>query len=313
MEIIPYSPDLAPTWDSAVAAARNATFQHFRGYMDYHADRFADCSVLAADAKGRIIAVLPAHSQGDTVCSHRGLSFGGWLMSPKADMPAMMEVWADATTFFRNRGFSQLYYRPAPHIFHRYPAEEDLYALFRAGAVLDASLVSATVDLAAPLPFDSNARRAVRKAQIAGITVAQSDDFAAYWAILTACLTERHNVRPVHTIDEILLLHSRFPDNIVLHMACDSSGNPVAGVLMYLSPGVAHCQYIASTPQGRDTGALPLLFDYLQNFYAAKGFRWFDYGTSCEDAGHYLNPGLIRQKCGFGARAIVYNAFSLKL
>ena len=35
-----------PLWDDYVSRARNATFLFYRAYMDYHADRFDDYSLL---------------------------------------------------------------------------------------------------------------------------------------------------------------------------------------------------------------------------------------------------------------------------
>ncbi len=312
MIIADYNPDLAPLWDKTVEQSRNGTFLHKRAYMDYHAHRFADCSLLALDDHHRVLAVLPAHSEGTEVASHRGLSFGGWLMTPRADMPAMMKIWEHATAHYADRGFRTLDYRPVPHIYHRYPAEEDLYALFRAGATLRSTLVSSALPLADPLPFDSNARRAITRANRAGVQCGTSTDYAAYWKILSQCLADRHDTTPVHTLDEIKLLADRFPHNIILYLAT-IQGRPCAGVVMYLSHPVAHCQYIASDEEARAVGALPLLFSRIQADATAAGFHWLDYGTSCEDAGRILNTGLIRQKCGFGARAIAFNSFNIPL
>lgn len=312
MTIEAYHAGLRDVWDNAVKNSRNGLFQHLRAYMDYHADRFSDCSVLARDAKGRVIAVLPAHASGNTVCSHRGLSFGGWLMGDRADMPAMMEVWDAASEHYRNNGFKELVYRPVPHIYHRYPAEEDLYALFRAGGRLEASQVSSVIDLACPLTFDSNARRAESRARRLGVECGPSDDYAQFWQILTRLLVAKYNTRPVHTLAEIELLVSRFPDNIRLYTATEGS-EILAGVVMYYSGPVAHCQYISTSERGRENGALPALMRHLIEIAVAGGYRYFDFGISCEDGGRYLNQGLIRQKCGFGARAVVFTSYIVTL
>lgn len=312
MTIEAYKPDLKEVWDLAVDTSRNGLFQHRRDYMDYHSDRFTDCSVIARDAKGRVIAILPAHASGNTVCSHRGLTFGGWLMGMKADMPAMMEVWQAATDYYKSLGFKQLYYRPAPYIFHSYPADEDLYALFRAGGRLEASQVSSVIDLARPLGFDMSYRQSVRKASAAGVAVRETDDYAAFWSILSDVLKEHHNAKPVHTLDEIELLHGRFCDNIRLYGAY-LEGRMIAGVVMYYSGTVAHSQYTAAGDEARRLRVLPLLYNAIIEESTRRGHRWFDFGISCEDGGRILNEGLVRQKCAFGARAVVYNAYTVDL
>ena len=78
-----------------------------------------------------------------------------------------------------------------------------------------------------------------------------------------------------------------------------------------MSDTVAHCQYIATTKEGRDGKVLPLLFQHIIGTMTDK--RYFDFGTSNEDGGRTLNEGLIHQKCGFGARAIVYNSYFIDL
>ena len=41
-----YTPAMHDEWNSFVARARNATFLFDRRYMDYHADRFTDHSIV---------------------------------------------------------------------------------------------------------------------------------------------------------------------------------------------------------------------------------------------------------------------------
>ena len=53
-------------WDRYVANARNATFLFFRDYMDYHADRFQDYSLLFY-VGNHLYAILPANIVGDTL------------------------------------------------------------------------------------------------------------------------------------------------------------------------------------------------------------------------------------------------------
>ena len=310
MKIELYTPDRAQEWDAAVETSRNATFLHLRCYMDYHSDRFRDCSLIARNDGGEIIALLPANAAGDIVYSHQGLTFGGWLMTPAADAEAMMEIWAAASEYLVSGGFKKLIYKPVPYIYHKYPAEEDLYALFRAGGKLSATLISSVIDMARPLGFDRSAKRYARAAARSGISAGESDSWDEFWKVLEELLKERHGAVPVHSLDEIKLLHSRFPENIRLYIAT-REGRILAGVVMYISDEVAHCQYIATSAEGREAKALPLLFSHIIDACSEK--RYFDFGTSNEAGGQILNTGLIHQKCGFGARAVGYNSFEIDL
>ena len=312
VEIIRYDATMAAQWNEMARQCRNSTFQHLRGYMDYHSDRFTDCSLIALH-NGKPRALLPANVDGDTLWSHRGLTFGGWLVPLKHfDVTVMIEVMDATVAWMKDNGLKRLVYKAVPHIYHRYPCEEDLYALFRHHASLIETNISTTIDLSCPLPLDRGNKSGANAARKAGITVGPSEDWQQYWHLLSSLLDERYDTRPVHTLDEILLLQSRFPDDIRLYTAT-LDGELLAGVVMYLSAPVAHCQYIGASPRGKDSKALTLLFDYLIQESTRLGYRYFDFGISNEDHGRYLNEGLVRQKSRLGGRGIVYNTFEITL
>ena len=311
-EIIRYESSMAARWNEFVRQSRNGTLLHERGYMDYHSDRFTDCSLVAL-REGKLCALLPACVEGDTLWSHRGLTYGGWLMPLKHfDATVMIDVMDAACQWMSENGIKRLVYKPVPHIYHRYPCEEDLYALFRHQARLIETNISTTIDLTCPLPLDRGNKSGLNAARKAGIQVGPSEDWQGYWHLLSSLLDERYGTRPVHTLDEMRLLQSRFPENIKLYTAT-LHNELLAGVVMYLSHPVAHCQYIGASPQGKDIKALTLLFDHLINESQQQGYRYFDFGISNEDHGRYLNEGLVRQKSRLGGRGIVYNTFEINL
>lgn len=283
--------------------------------MDYHADRFSDASLVARDARGRIVAVLPACGCDATVWSHRGLTYGGWLMhESRCDAAVMLELMPQAAEFLSKQGFKTLVYKPVPFIYHRCCADDDLYALWRNGAQWEASSVSSCIDLAHRHPFDRGNRSNVHHARREGLTIRDDDhDFTAFWDLLGDVLEKHHGTTPVHSLDEIMLLHSRFPENIRLHTVWRNDAL-MAGVVMYCcGTAVAHCQYIAASDEGRQRKALALLFDHLIELSSSAGFRYFDFGTSNEESGRVLNTGLLHQKNRLGGRAVAYNSFTLAL
>ena len=311
-EIIRYDATMATRWDEFARMSRNGTLLHQRGYMDYHNDRFKDCSLVAL-RDGKWCAALPACIEGDTLWSHRGLTYGGWLVPLKHfDATMMIEVMDTACQWMAGNGIKRLVYKPVPHIYHRYPCEEDLYALFRHEASLIETNISTTIDLTCPLPLDRGNKSGANAARKAGIQVGPSQDWEGYWDLLSSLLDERYDTRPVHTLDEMRLLQGRFPDGIRLYTAT-LDGELLAGVVMYLSQPVAHCQYIGASPRGKESKALTLLFDYLIEESKRAGYRYFDFGISNEDHGRYLNEGLVRQKSRLGGRGIVYNTFEIQI
>ena len=175
------------------------------------------------------------------------------------------------------------------------------------------SNISTAIDLDEPLPIDRGNKRNLNLAFRSGVEVAESDDWQGFWQVLDSLLMDKYGKHPVHSLEEIMLLQSRFPENIRLYTA--TLGTEIlAGVVMYYSSSeVAHCQYIASTAHGRELKTLTLLFDHLIKETSQAGFRYFDFGISTEDGGRFLNEGLVRQKCRLGGRGIVYNTYRITI
>jgi len=313
VEIVRYDPSMAPVWNEFVTTrSRQGTFLFRRDYMDYHALRFSDYSLVAM-RDGAVRALLPANRDGGEVWSHRGLTYGGWLTPVSGfDAAAMFEVWHAAVGFMRRDGVDVLHYKAIPGVYARCAAEDDLYGLFRLGASVETCQISSVIDLQAPCGFDQNSRRNLKKAQTAGLRVGESTDFVRFWQLLGEVLATRHGVSPVHSVDEILLLSGRFPRNIRLFTVCAPDGEMLAGSVIYVCGQVAHAQYIASSPAGRACGALPLLFHDLIARFSAE-CRYFDFGVSTEDGGRVLNEGLLRQKSGFGGRGVCYTSYRVEL
>ncbi len=309
---------MAGAWNAFVARSRQGTFLLDRNYMDYHHDRFTDFS-LVVFRNGDIYALLPANITGDTLWSHQGLTYGGLITDTKATTADVCEAFRLINGYLRSEHVSHVVYKAIPWIYHRLPAGEDLYALTNVcNASICAREISSTIDIDDRLQFTELRRRGIKKAIRSSVTAGESGDMAAFWSILDSNLTDRFGVHPVHTLQEIQLLKSRFPDNIRLFMACAKDGTPLGGTLVYETPQVIHTQYISASPEGKACGALDLLFDHIiNNVYSDRDkyphIRYLDFGKSTEAGGHRLNHGLIFQKEGFGGRGVCYDTYKYDL
>lgn len=73
-----------------------------------------------------------------------------------------------------------------------------------------------------------------------------------------------------------------------------------------------HVQYGCASHQGKQTGALDLVIEYLiKEVYSDR--HYFDFGISTENQGRVLNEGLIAQKEMFGGRAVAHCFYELLL
>ena len=311
MRIELYQPIHKLLWDSFIEKSKNGHFQFYRDYMEYHQDRFKDYSLLIRDEKNDILALLPAHKSGSLFASHQGLTYGGIVTSNSMKVPIMVELFKDVLTFLRKHGFKQFIYKTIPYIHHQQPSEEDRYALFLNNAKLYRRNIFSVVSLKNPLPFQERRVRSIKKAKKANLSVRFTDDFPEYWQILSETLMQSHNVKPVHTLEEIYKLKTLFQNNIKL-CGCFLNNELIAGVLTYETKDVLRSQYIAASVKGKDLGSLDLIFSYLlENADDQKVY--FDFGPSDERDGYYLNRGLIDQKEGFGARAVAHDHYQIDL
>ena len=309
IEVRRYNPDDADLWNSFVAESKNGTFLLDRRYMDYHADRFTDYSLLFY-LDDKLVALLPANGQGDILFSHGGLTYGGLVTTDKLKAVDALDVFTYLRKHLLLEGFERVIYKPCPWIYHSLPSEEDLYALFRFGARLAGRDVATVVDLHSMLPMTTLRRRQAKKALDNGVTISRENGFSKFWKVLDDNLMQRYGVHPVHTLDEISLLASRFPD-IELYEA-NLGGETIGGGVLYVCGKVAHVQYISANELGKKIGAIDLTFNKIIDVVIPR-CRYLDLGKSTEQFGYLLNKGLIFQKEGFGGRAVCYDTYEWTL
>jgi acetyltransferase-like isoleucine patch superfamily enzyme len=296
-------------WDGFLSGAKNATFLFCRDYMDYHSDRFTDYSLMVFCGE-KLAGLLPANLAADgSVISHEGLTYGGLVVSHAATLEEMLFCFHAVLKYLCGEGIRKLVYKRMPAFYNTIPDDEAAYALFLLEARLSRRDCSATIAQGDRLPFRKGHKYLLKKAASRGVRVVQETSFQPFWErVLVPQLAARYGVKPVHTIGEITLLASRFPEHIKQYSAY-CGDEIVAGTTIYETPTVAHAQYGAVTENGRQTGAQACLFNSLIEQYKDK--RFFDFGISNEQEGRALNHGLLEWKEGFGARAYAHDFYEI--
>jgi hypothetical protein len=304
-----YNPSDATLWNDFVGQSKNATFLFHRDYMDYHADRFMDHSLLVYDNE-EVAALFAANESDGSIVSHGGLTYGGLMLRDTARLEDVLGYVHHVLNYYDRLGIKEIVYKCFPQYLARYPSQEDLYALFLAGAQLSRRDTNCVYHRDQALPYQHNRKRAIAKAHKENLRVTRTHDPTKFWNdILVPNLQDRHGVRPVHSLEEIRLLMSRFPAHIHLFEVADVA--VLGGTLIFEMPNAIHAQYIASSPEGKDKGALDLLFhELITGIYQEKAFVSF--GISNEQNGKILNRGLMNWKEGFGARTVIADSYVVK-
>jgi Acetyltransferase (GNAT) domain len=316
MKVRIFQPKDALQWDSFCRESLSGTFLHTRRFLSYHGERFEDQSLIIEGESGKWLGLLPAARhpvESGTVVSHPGITYGSLLTQRSLAGEAMIEAFQTINNYYRMVGFNRFCYKAMPHLYHRVPSQDDLYALFRLKARRYRVDLSCAIDLELRLPVSERRRRGYKKALKAGVTILQGREFEReLWRVLEDNLARKHEVRPVHALEEIGLLADRFPENVSFIVGI--IGDQVeAGVVLFKTPTVHHAQYIASSEQGYLVCALDAIFEHCITKAMNEKVRWFDFGTSNEQNGWMLNEGLYRFKSEFGGGGVAYEFYEINL
>ena len=314
--VFPYTQLDATLWDEFIAETPMANFLHSRRYLSYHAERFQDISLLIRDEKGRLVGLFLAAVDlvnQKCVVSHPGITYGGMLRKDSLCGEQILEAFEVVRRYYAAQGFEKLRYKAVPYIYHQSPASDDLYALFRLGAVRYRCDLSCVIDLNNRPLASQRRQRGLNKALKQGIEVKEGTDLAKYlWVVLEDNLAQKHGIRPVHSVEEILYLHSLFPQNIKFVFGLLNS-EVIAGVVLFVSPLVVHAQYIASSIFGYKFSALDAVFEHCIEKAKAEKARYFSFGISTENEGQYLNQGLHQFKREFGGGGVIHEFYEIVL
>lgn len=298
-------------WNEFVAAAKNATFLFHRDFMEYHSDRFQDYSLLIFDEKENLKAILPANKMGDTIYSHQGLTYGGLVLNQKSKLQDVLEITYSILRYLDENEVLKLHVKQLPSIYTNFPADEMEYLSF----ILNAKLVRrdslSVIDLLNNRFFSKGRLEGIKRGNEWNLICKEESCFKSFWEkILIPNLEHKHGAKPIHSLEEITFLKSKFPKNI-RQFNVYYGDEIVAGTTIFETNLVAHSQYISGNLTKNELGSL----DFLHNHLLKKIFsdkKYFDFGISNENQGKNINQGLLFWKESFGARTIVQNFYEIE-
>ena len=256
-------------------------------------------------------AILPLEGEGEQVYSYRGLTYSGWIFRKGLEQAELHAILEKGLSYLKEKGKKVLFLNPVPEFF----CSESQSNYFQFLTLLGGKILKTRDFYFTRLPFhiqDRGKRWGRKKAQKNRILIRQSSNLDEFWnQVLIPCLHERHQSQPIHSLEEIQLLKSRFPSQIALWVATVDE-QMIAGTILFLIGNVVHCQYIASTEMGRKLRALDLLFPQLmEEVFAEKS--GFSLGTAVLPETGLPDIGLIHWKESFGAKPIAVPYFRFDL
>lgn len=309
-KVIRYGKIYEDIWNDFVEESGNGTFLLNRQYIDYHNDRFDDHSLLLYK-DDELLGLLPMNVENITAYSHQGLTYGGFILPQSIHLFSVINMFIATLKYLHTQGYEKLIYKSIPLFYHKGLTQADQYIMF----LLDSPPIRVDTGFVINLPnqqlISQRRMRCVNKAISNNVEIRTSMHFESFWGkVLEPNLKHKHGVKPVHSLEEIMKLHNRFPKNILLFEAWHKN-EIVAGTTIFSSNNWAHAQYISCIDSGRDVGAIDLLFyDLIVNRF--NKLSYFSFGIANEENGRKMNKGLMDWKEGFGTSIFTNNFYSIE-
>lgn len=305
-----YSIETKEEWNLFVSQSKNGTFLLDRDFMDYHSDRFEDFSLMIYRGD-ELYGLLPAHRIGNKLYSHKGLTYGSFVLGKNASVINSFHAFKEMLHFLNDEGLETLELKLIPTFYNIIPSDEVEYFLYLAKAKLIKKDILMVIDYQHQLRFQKNRREGINKAKRNGLEIRVDQNYEGFWnEVLIPNLSNKHQVKPVHSLEEIQLLANRFPKNIC-QISVYHQGKIVAGTTLFLTETTVHPQYVSANSDKNELGSLDLAYDFAINQFK-EGRRYFDFNISSEDDGKILNQGLLFWKETCGARSFTADNYLIE-
>ena len=302
-----YDPSQKLVWDDFLEKCKNGTFLFKRDFMDYHKSRFDDFSLMIYSGN-KLIALVPANIDLDNVYSHQGLTYGGILIQSDTKFSEYLEVFSEVLIFLKKKSINNFFVKQIPPIYNLNFNDELDYLSFVADSKNYRKDIISVINLQSDFKVAKDRINGYKRGVKNLLEVREVHDFNEFWnKLLIPNLSKKYSVNPVHSVDEIGLLKSRFKSNI-RQFNVYKENEIVAGTTIFQTKNVVHVQYTASNSKKNILGSLDFLFyKLITDVYS--NHKYFDFGTSNERDGKKINQGLMYWKEGFGARSLVQNFY----
>jgi hypothetical protein len=225
-------------------------------------------------------------------------------------LATFLHIFQELLKYLYEQEISNFKIKNLPTIYAKYFSEEVNYLLFLVKAQLIRRDALAVLDLSKPLLLAKDRKEGIKRGEKNKLEIREEHDFELFWnTILIPNLKQKHQAKPVHTLEEIQFLKTKFPLNI-RQFNVYYQNTIVAGTTIFETDTVAHSQYISGNETKNDLGSL----DFLHNHLLTKVFhqkKYFDFGISNENEGKNINQGLSYWKESFGSQTVTQDFYEV--
>jgi len=299
-------------WEDFIIKSMNGTIFHSQEFLNYHIDRVFENHSLMFYKKNTLIGLFSASQNNPNhLFSHPGASFGG-LITNELSLANLLEMINLIEDYAKKNNFQNITIVPTPLIYHRKLDESLLYALLWKNYVIKEQYYSSVIPLEnnfethLALINRNKARSKNYYNKIVAtnkLTIEWSNEFDEFYPVLEKN-KRKYNVRPTHSLEEILKLREIMPEKIKL-LLIKKNNTVIGGNMIFIANNNVAIIFYNMI----DYNYVELQIAVIQVIESIKwayknNFKFLDFGVSHEP--EQMNPlapkmSLIKFKHEFGA------------
>jgi hypothetical protein len=276
-----------------------------------------------------------------TLNSHKGLTFGEFIFKDNLSFLDKRKIVFACLEFLKKENFDSLIIKPLPSYFQLDNQKDESIHRILNDNLIKSKILRVEANSVITLPqsegeyqeinyqnYSTRKKRNLKKAYQSNLRIEKTELASDFWEIIAENLQLRHNLLPVHSVDEIQLLKDKFPQNILFSLAKDSKNETVACSVSFVYQATVHLQYMAATKKGKEINAL----DFLINHLIENHVIHFDKISKTSPTGYFenlslgvseirsnaesndsINEGLFKWKEEFGAKTLSHFVYQIIL
>ncbi len=319
MEIVEYSENWKDKWDQFVLESNNGTIFHMQKFFDYHSPGKFNFNHLIFADKGQITALLPGSRIDDLYESPIGASYGS-IVTKDVKFAEAMEIVSTLLEYGKKVDIKEFLLTSAPRVYEKHQNENLDFAMLWQGFNYDLHYISSAIKLDPEVDlisrFQQTVRRNIRKSlKNPDIRIEINERYDEFYPILVENKA-RHDVKPTHSLDDLLKLNELLPDRLKLFMVY-YKGKPIAGSSVFICNNtITLCFYNMLRYEFEHLKPIHRVMYEVVKWSSENGYKYLDIGVSQDTkADNPMTPSmsLIDFKEKFDAKTVMRNTLRKKL
>jgi len=252
-----------------------------------------------------------------TYVSSDGVSFGGFLWKKKINLINFIEIAENFIEYLKEHNFKKCILKNPPFLYNKNPNEETEYALIQNGFRVSSVSISNIIDLEdfefrkISEPKKRSIRKTLKRIELEIVTKELNhENFFEYYDILLRN-RELKNVKPTHSLEELLYLRKNLKNDIILFSACLEGKVVAICILFSINKEMILNFYLADDENYKMERVSEFILYKSIEWAKENNYKYYDTGTS--EANGKLIDGLFAFKKNFLANGFLRKSFELDI